>query len=224
MDPNEAQASLHRLEMLDGMIAALDQYREVTETIASSDDRLAAITALRDLLDVGEIGARAAAAMHWGRLTRDTRASIEQERHLVLRDLADLETHQFDRPLLEFAALSIDAADAAALARFYVAAFGALSKPARNGWHYAVLPGGLELCFRTVEGYTRPAWGTPGAPMQMHVECYVDDLDHARARLEALGATTPDYQPELATGLVVMLDPSGHPFCIFTRPQQVTHR
>jgi hypothetical protein len=44
VDPNETQASLHRLEMLDGMIAALDQYRAVTETIASSDDRLRAIT------------------------------------------------------------------------------------------------------------------------------------------------------------------------------------
>ena len=54
--------------------------------------------------------------------------------------------------------------------------------------------------------------------MQMHFELYVDDIDRARRRLESFGATTPDFQPELSTGLLVMIDPSGHPFCIFRRP------
>lgn len=52
----------------------------------------------------------------------------------------------------------------------------------------------------------------------MHLEVYVDDLEQAAARLVALGATRPDAQDPDDAALVVLLDPAGHPFCIFERP------
>jgi hypothetical protein len=70
-----------------------------------------------------------------------------------------------------------------------------------------------------VEDFGRPTWGGSEIPMQMHFEMYVDDIQRARVELEELGAVVPDYQPEQSGApCVVMLDPSGHPFCIFTRP------
>ena len=49
------------------------------------------------------------------------------------------------------------------------------------------------------------------------LDFFADDLDETEALLRQLGATTPDYQPHREDGLVVMLDPAGHPFCIGTR-------
>lgn len=53
--------------------------------------------------------------------------------------------------------------------------------------------------------------------MQIHFDFYADDLDEAEALLRRHGATTPEFQPHRGDGLVVMLDPAGHPFCIGTR-------
>jgi hypothetical protein len=50
--------------------------------------------------------------------------------------------------------------------------------------------------------------------MQMHLEIEIDDLDAACARLPEPGATRPNFQPD--DGLLIMLDPAGHPVCIAT--------
>lgn len=124
------------------------------------------------------------------------------------------------RPVAELGALTIDGVDAEELARFYVHALGATYEGESDGYHFARLPH-LAFCFRTVDDFVAPTWGGTGVPMQMHLELYVDDLDRSRRRLESFGASTPDHQPELHTGLIVMLDPSGHPFCIFERPVKI---
>jgi predicted enzyme related to lactoylglutathione lyase len=120
-------------------------------------------------------------------------------------------------PVLEIAAISIDSEDAERLSRFYTAALGAEHLGERDEWRFIKL-GQLLINFRTVEGFKRPTWGTSEIPMQMHFEMYVNDIQRAKIKLEKLGATLPDYQPE-GSGVpyIVMLDPSGHPFCIFTR-------
>jgi hypothetical protein len=47
----------------------------------------------------------------------------------------------------------------------------------------------------------------------MHLDIQVDDLDAAVAHALAAGARLAAHQPR--TDLRIMLDPAGHPFCLF---------
>jgi hypothetical protein len=46
----------------------------------------------------------------------------------------------------------------------------------------------------------------------MHFDFQVDDLDSAVGEAVALGATVAPHQPQ--QNVRVLLDPSGHPFCL----------
>lgn len=65
--------------------------------------------------------------------------------------------------------------------------------------------------------YEAPTWPSrPGAQQpQAHLDLWVDDLDAAEAWAVELGARRHGVQPQ--DGVRVMLDPHGHPFCLFTR-------
>lgn len=56
-----------------------------------------------------------------------------------------------------------------------------------------------------------------GHSAAVHLDFYVADIVEAEGRLQSLGATTPEHQVHRDDGLIVMLDPAGHPFCIATR-------
>jgi hypothetical protein len=49
--------------------------------------------------------------------------------------------------------------------------------------------------------------------MQLHLDLQVEDLHAATARALELGATEADFQPQ--DDVRVLLDPDGHPFCLF---------
>jgi hypothetical protein len=117
---------------------------------------------------------------------------------------------------IELAAVTVDCQDEAILAAFYQAAGGGeiiSDGPARGG----VTLGAMTLLPRRVEGYRAPTWPSPEVPVQIHFEFWIDDLPEAEARLQELGATTSEHQPHGDPGMLVMLDPAGHPFCIGTR-------
>ncbi len=63
--------------------------------------------------------------------------------------------------------------------------------------------------------HARPMWPSrPGEPTAtMHLDIGVDDLDRAVAWALEVGATLADHQPQ--QHVRVMLDPHGHPFCLF---------
>jgi hypothetical protein len=44
---------------------------------------------------------------------------------------------------------------------------------------------------------------------------HAEDPDVAVQRLRTLGASVPAFQPLAEEGLTVVLDPAGHPFCVF---------
>lgn len=64
--------------------------------------------------------------------------------------------------------------------------------------------------------FVRPRW--PAAPgdqqMMLHLDFEVTDLEGEVARAISLGATLSDHQPQ--DDVRVLLDPSGHPFCLYT--------
>jgi hypothetical protein len=50
--------------------------------------------------------------------------------------------------------------------------------------------------------------------MMIHLDFEVTDLAEAVARALSLGAELPEHQPQ--DNVRVLLDPAGHPFCLYT--------
>ena len=108
--------------------------------------------------------------------------------------------------------LTLDSSDARRDARFWSAVLG--WEVASEQDEYAMLtgPGGLALGFGTLEHHEAPGWPNEHGTKQFHLDLAVDDLDEGVAACVDLGATLPDEQP--GETWRVLLDPSGHPFCL----------
>ncbi len=113
--------------------------------------------------------------------------------------------------------VALDAPDAPALAHFYARLLGwQIFDESEDG--AAVAPSadaGFNLAFQTEEHYARPVWpAVEGEPqMSMHLDIEVDDLIDAVAYAVEVGAELASYQPQ--ERVRVMLDPAGHPFCLY---------
>ncbi len=72
------------------------------------------------------------------------------------------------------------------------------------------------LAFQTATDYVRPTWPNVDQQqhMMMHLDFQVSDLDAAVAHAVELGAEEAEHQPQ--PDVRVMLDPAGHPFCLYT--------
>jgi catechol-2,3-dioxygenase len=130
--------------------------------------------------------------------------------------LADPAGHPFDLcaregvgPEMGLFAVTIDAPDAAALARFYAALLG--MEVTYDGPEGSLITGdGRNVMFQQIAEYTPPRWPDPAAPQQAHLDVLVDDLGAAELQALKLGAT------RLSTSSDVFADPIGHPFCLTT--------
>ena len=122
-----------------------------------------------------------------------------------------------DTPRTLFAGVVLDAPQPRALARFYqrLLAWEIVSED--DTWVQLKPPGGARpsLSFQLEPLYRPPAWpAREDAPqMQSHLDIQVDDLEAAVAFAVAEGAKLADFQPQ--EGVRVLLDPVGHPFCLF---------
>ena len=86
------------------------------------------------------------------------------------------------------AAASIDAPDAAGLARFYADLLG--WEVTYEGPEGAMASGdGKNLLFQQVSDYNAPQWPDPQHPQQAHLDLLFDDLAAGGARAVELGAT-----------------------------------
>lgn len=118
----------------------------------------------------------------------------------------------------------LDSADGRALAQFYARLLGwQLFNENEDG--AALAPSedaGYNLAFETEKHYVPPVWPTEaGKPqMMMHLDIEVDDLDEAIAHAVEAGARLASYQPQETVR--VMLDPAGHPFCLYLDPSEVS--
>lgn len=111
----------------------------------------------------------------------------------------------------------LDAPDPGILARFYAELRG--WKIWREEPGNVVLDAGEGVAYLTVQhnpDYVRPVWpAEPGRQqMMLHLDFEVSDLDAAVARAVELGAELPEPQPQ--ENVRVLLDPAGHPFCLYT--------
>ncbi len=131
--------------------------------------------------------------------------------------LADPAGHPFDLcqadgvgPVMSLFAVTIDAPDASALARFYADLTG--MDVIYDGPEGALISAdGNSLMFQQVNAYTPPRWPDPAHPQQAHLDLMADDLDTGEARAVELGATRLDAGGERFR---VFTDPAGHPFCL----------
>jgi predicted enzyme related to lactoylglutathione lyase len=111
----------------------------------------------------------------------------------------------------------LDAPDARQLANFYADLLGWQFAKESDTW-CAIGPtsGVAYLATQTADGYVRPVWPNAEGQQQMmlHLDFEVSDLPAAVAHAAELGATVAGFQPQ--DNVRVMLDPAGHPFCLYT--------
>ena len=131
--------------------------------------------------------------------------------------LADPAGHPFDLcqrdgvgPVMELYAVTIDAPDPSALARFYADLLGV--QVGYDGPEGAMVSGDSgTVMFQRVDGYTAPQWPDPAYPQQAHLDIRVGDLDAGEDRVLELGAVR---LPGGGERFRVFADPAGHPFCL----------
>ncbi len=113
-------------------------------------------------------------------------------------------------PVATLAMVTLDCAKVAPMREFYQAVLGWEVGYADDD--VAMLTGpGVRLGLGAIPDYQPPAWPDHGAK-QFHLDLAVDDLDAAVDRCVALGATLAEPQP--GETWRVLIDPSGHPFCL----------
>lgn len=117
----------------------------------------------------------------------------------------------------------LDAPDARELAHFYQRLLGWRIFNEADDW-VDLAPSedaGYNLAFTTEPRYVRPVWPTEDGKQQMmlHLDLEVDDLEQAVAHAVDAGAEVAAYQPQETVR--VMLDPAGHPFCLYLDPDDL---
>jgi catechol 2,3-dioxygenase-like lactoylglutathione lyase family enzyme len=126
-----------------------------------------------------------------------------------------------DTPPIRWVGVAIDCADAGPVARFYERLLGFEIRDFEPP-HWAQLRdpnGGVHLNVQGEPWYRPPTWPErdgAGAKM-LHFEVEVDDLDGAvRTAIEAGGIVAPWQPADRDPGrLRIVLDPAGHPLCLF---------
>ena len=110
----------------------------------------------------------------------------------------------------------LDAPDARSLADFYARLLGWKVRKYEPEWATVSPAEGVAyLGFQTSPEYVAPEWPPVEGrqQMMMHLDIEVDDLDAAVVDATELGATLAAFQPQ--DDVRVMLDPVGHPFCLY---------
>ena len=131
------------------------------------------------------------------------------------RESAGPETDRWERK--DWWGIVLEAPDPHALLVFWSAI---LDKPiydeGENGGALDLREGVAYLAVQRAEVYEPPVWPPePGKPgMQLHLDVQVSDLETAVEQAVELGARVAEHQPQ--DDVRVMLDPAGHPFCLYT--------
>jgi catechol 2,3-dioxygenase-like lactoylglutathione lyase family enzyme len=125
-------------------------------------------------------------------------------------------------PSNRWVGVAIDCADAPPVARFYEGLLGFEVRDIGPRWAQLFNPdGGVHLNIQGEPEYEPPVWPEqPGEQAKMlHFEVEVDDVDAAVATAVSLGGSEAPWQPpdRDQTRIRIVLDPAGHPLCVFLR-------
>ncbi|UJP39792.1 VOC family protein [Cellulomonas palmilytica] len=126
-----------------------------------------------------------------------------------------------NRPVVRLTSVTLGTDEPALLAAFYARLLGGevaateAPSPEGPGWAQVRVPDGPTLNFEGEVQFRRPAWpAVPGGQNATeHLDLWVDDLVAATRWAIECGATLAGVQPQ--ADVRVLLDPSGHPFCLF---------
>jgi predicted enzyme related to lactoylglutathione lyase len=122
---------------------------------------------------------------------------------------------------ISWTTVTIDCSDAEVLGAFYSRLLGwDISARDGAGWLQLRNPqGGIGLNIQAEDTYEAPVWPEQSGyqAKMMHFEIFVDDLELAVQLVLEFGGHQALHQPtdRDQTRLRVMLDPAGHPFCLF---------
>ncbi|MFF3350853.1 VOC family protein [Streptomyces sp. NPDC002779] len=111
----------------------------------------------------------------------------------------------------------LESPDPRALAHFYSDLLGwEITKEEPDGAAVAPSESVGYIAFQLSDGYVPPVWpAQEDAPrITMHLDFEVAELQAAVVHALELGAREAGYQPQ--DNVRVMLDPAGHPFCLYT--------
>jgi catechol 2,3-dioxygenase-like lactoylglutathione lyase family enzyme len=121
-------------------------------------------------------------------------------------------------PSFTLTAAVLDTPDPRGLARFYRRLLGWSIGTDDPEWA-TLRPegGGAGLSFQLEPDHVPPVWpARDGDPrMQLHLDIEVDDLAAAIEIAVEAGAEVAAFQPQ--ADVRVLLDPAGHPFCLWVR-------
>ncbi|MEJ5914327.1 VOC family protein [Pseudokineococcus sp. 1T1Z-3] len=126
-------------------------------------------------------------------------------------------------PALQLSSTVLGAPDPRALAAFYRDLLGGELRVDEPEWVILGLPGEKALSFQQEAHHVPPVWpqGPGDQQMQLHLDVEVvvsgedpaASLAAAAARAVELGGRLAEQQPQ--EHVRVVLDPAGHPFCLF---------
>ncbi|MGW3359155.1 VOC family protein [Streptomyces bungoensis] len=111
----------------------------------------------------------------------------------------------------------LEAPDPRALARFYAELLGwEIAREDAEGAALGPPDGVAYLAFQRSADYVPPVWPARDGVQRitMHLDFEVTDPEAAVAHALELGARQAGHQPQ--DGVRVLLDPAGHPFCLYT--------
>jgi predicted enzyme related to lactoylglutathione lyase len=82
-------------------------------------------------------------------------------------------------------------------------------------WHSVMVDGEMRIGIQLAPNHVPPEW-PDGAPQQIHLDLYVDDVKAAHEEVISLGAQLlkASDDPDAEDGFQVYVDPAGHPFCL----------
>jgi catechol 2,3-dioxygenase-like lactoylglutathione lyase family enzyme len=121
-----------------------------------------------------------------------------------------------NRPATPYWGVVLDCADPQRLGEFYARLLGWKITNSEPKW-VVIHPGDgvAYMAFQYSEGYVPPVWPNAGGQQQMmmHLDLEVASVQTAVAEAIEAGATLAGHQPQ--EKVRVMLDPAGHPFCLY---------
>lgn len=121
---------------------------------------------------------------------------------------------------IRWTGIAIDCVEAEPMARFYEGLLGFEIRTLGPRWAQLFDPaGGVHINIQGEDWYRPPTWPEkPGELAKMlHFEVQVEDLEAAVARAVEVGGTEAPWQPpdRDRNRIRIMLDPAGHPLCLF---------